>query len=110
MMSPEVYRRFDVAKLSERGTRIRRRLAAQQAGRGVRRQQVWGGTFVWWKRYKAAADAEAARTPADRGAIRRGPADGPVSAYESRRTAAIRVPSQFDPQILSRLITAVESC
>lgn len=83
-----------------------------------RRRGVNGGTFAWWKRQLPKRSGD---QPGRRG--RAGKAAGGfvevrlansslLSGYEVvlPRGRSIRVPSQFDPQILSRLITTVESC
>ena len=83
-----------------------------------RQRGLSGGTFAWWKRQLQKA---AGKLPNRRG--RPAKASGrfvevrlagvsSASAYEVvlARGRSIRVPSEFDPQILSRLIVAVESC
>jgi hypothetical protein len=91
-----------------------------------RRQGINSGTFAWWKRQLRQASQD---LPKRRGrppkvaerfvevrltsASSVEPAGVPsIPGYEVvlPRGRSIRVPSQFDPQILSRLITAVESC
>jgi hypothetical protein len=94
-----------------------------------RQQGINGGTFAWWKRQlKKLADPAGSRmavtsdTPRRRG---RSSKAAPARFVEVRLTGAssgstyevilaggrsIRVPAQFDPQTLSSLITAVESC
>ena len=83
-----------------------------------RHRSVNGGTFVWWKRQLANA--------AGIGPKRRGRPPKASSRFVEVRLAgvsstttyevvlargrSIRVPAQFDPQTLSQLITAVESC
>lgn len=83
-----------------------------------RQRGVNGGTFAWWKR-------QLSKTSGDQPWRRERPAKAAgqfvevrlansslLSAYEVvlPRGRSIRVPARFDPQILSRLITAVESC
>lgn len=97
-----------------------------------RRRGVNGGTFAWWKRQLEKAAGPAAARPAvtSVGAKRRGrppktaarfvevrlagtsSASTSASMYEVMLAGgrSIRVPAQFDPQTLSRLIAAVESC
>jgi hypothetical protein len=82
-----------------------------------RQQGLNGGTFAWWKRQLHRRAGEAPK--------RRGrPPQSSSRFVEVRLTGtssggyevvlpggrSIRVSSQFDPQILSRLIKAVESC
>jgi transposase-like protein len=94
-----------------------------------RRRGVNGGTFIWWKRQleKAAGPATARSAVTSDAPKRRGrppkaasarfvevrlPGASALPTYEVvlARGRSIRVPSQFDPRILSQLITAVESC
>lgn len=83
-----------------------------------RRRGVNGGTFVWWKRrlQGPAADVRKrrGRPPKTSGRFVEVRLTGAsyLPGYEVVLThgRSIRVPSQFDPQILSRLIAAVESC
>jgi hypothetical protein len=93
-----------------------------------RRRGINGGTFVWWKRqlqprsgpateHSATSDAPKRRgRPPKAGSARfvevRLTGAATTSTYEVMlaRGRSIRVSSQFDPQILSRLIAAVESC
>lgn len=91
-----------------------------------RQRGINGGTFAWWKRRLRQASGE---LPARRGRPRKGAERfvevrvAPASAVELAGTSSlpayeivlargrsIRVPSQFDGQTLSRLISAVESC
>jgi hypothetical protein len=81
------------------------------------------GTFAWWKRRLRQVSGE---LPARRGRPRKGAerfvevrlasagsaATFSAAAYEVVLAGGrlIRVPSQFDGQTLSRLISAVESC
>jgi hypothetical protein len=82
-----------------------------------RRRGIKAVNFAWWKRR-----LRGPRSPVSKPG-RRGKGPGPFvevrlagasssSAYEVVLAGgrSIRVPSQFDPQILSGLITAVESC
>jgi transposase-like protein len=83
-----------------------------------RRRGINGGTFVWWKRQlqKPAGDGPKRRGRPPKASSRfvevRLTGTSSISTYEVvlARGRSIRVPSQFDPQILSRLIAAVESC
>ena len=87
-----------------------------------RRQGINGGTFVWWKRQLQQVPGDVANVPKRRG---RPPKAASTRFVEVRlpgmplsptyevvlaRGRSIRVPSQFDPETLSRLIAAVESC
>jgi len=83
-----------------------------------RQQGLKGGTFAWWKRQLGKRGGQ---RPNRRGRPAKASERfvevrlaglSSASAYEVvlARGRSIRVPSQFDPQILSRLITAVESC
>jgi transposase len=83
-----------------------------------RREKIKGGTFAWWKRQLGKAGGKPAK--------RRGRPRKKTGRFVEVRLAgastqqgyevllacgrSIRVPTQFDPQTLSRLITAVESC
>ena len=83
-----------------------------------RRRGVNGGSFAWWKRQlqRPAGDVPKRRGRPPRSLGRfvevRLTGGSPISTYEVvlDRGRSIRVPSQVDPQVLSRLITAVESC
>ena len=83
-----------------------------------RRRGVKAVTFAWWKRQlqKPAGDRpkRCGRPPKVSGRFVEVRLAGVSSlpGYEVvlDRGRLIRVPSQFDPQILSRLIAAVESC
>lgn len=83
-----------------------------------RQQGINGGTFAWWKRRLLRGRAgelpkERGRPPRASGRFVEVRLTGASSAtYEVVLACgrSIRVPSQFDPQILSRLIAAVESC
>ena len=76
------------------------------------------GTFAWWKRQlrRAQGDGAKSRRQSARSAKRfvevRLAGTSSMPAYEVvlARGRSIRVSSGFDPQTLSRLITAVESC
>jgi hypothetical protein len=81
-----------------------------------RRRGINGGTFAWWKRQLQRASGQG---PRPRGRPRKVAGrfveirlTGASSGYEVVlvRGRSIRVPVPFDPQTLSRLITAVESC
>ncbi len=82
-----------------------------------RRRGVKAVTFAWWKRQLQGPGGHAPK----RGRSGKGPGPfvevrlaGASSSWAYEVVLAggrsIRVPSQFDPQILSSLITAVESC
>jgi hypothetical protein len=75
-----------------------------------RRRGINGGTFAWWKRRLRRSSGEVPRRRGRPGKV--AGLTGASSAYEVvlARGRSIRVPVSFDPQILSRLITAVESC
>jgi transposase-like protein len=83
-----------------------------------RQEGINAGTFAWWKRQLRKAPGEVPqgrerpREAAERFVEVRLTNSSPLSTYEVvlPRGRSIRVPSQFDPQTLSRLITAVESC
>lgn len=84
-----------------------------------RMRGIKAGTFAWWKRQfgKPAGDlakrrGQQPRPPAARFVEVRLPAASPLPTYEVvlARGRSVRVPAEFDPQVLSRLITAVESC
>lgn len=83
-----------------------------------RRQGINSGTFAWWKRQLGPASGDAPKRrgrlakAADRFVEVRLTNSPSMSGYEVvlPRGRSIRVPSPFDPQILSRLITTVESC
>lgn len=83
-----------------------------------RRREVKVVTFAWWKRQLQPASAEPVKR---RGHLRKSlrpfvevrlAGTSSLPAYEVilARSRSIRVPSEFDAQTLSRLITAVESC
>ena len=83
-----------------------------------RRENINGGTFAWWKRQLRKAGGKPAKRrgrPRKRSGrfveVRLAEAST-VQGYEVllARGRSIRVPPQFDPQTLSRLIAAVESC
>jgi hypothetical protein len=77
------------------------------------------GTFAWWKRQLRREEGASAGVRARRGRRREKPGPfvevclaGPsAAAYEIVLSCgrSIRVPPQFDPQALSRLVGAVES-
>lgn len=87
-----------------------------------RREGIKAGTFAWWKRQlqQRAGAASARRGRRSRTTerfveLRLTSADsqsGSMPGFEVvlPRGRSIRVPAQFDPQVLSRLITTVESC
>ncbi len=81
-----------------------------------RRRGINGGTFAWWKRQLQRASGEVTRRRGRPGEVAGRFVEvrltGASSAYEVvlARGRSIRLPSQFDPQILSRLIATVESC
>ncbi len=84
-----------------------------------RRRGVKVVTFAWWKRQlpKPDGDLPKRRGRPPKAALARfvevrlaGGAGLPAYEVVLAHGRSIRVPSQFDPQILSRLITAVESC
>ncbi len=81
-----------------------------------RQRGIKGATLSWWKRQLrqrgALAGEDCPAKAADRFVEVRVPGPPAEPAYELvlRGGRSIRVPSRFDPQILSRLITAVESC
>ena len=83
-----------------------------------RRRQVNYGTFAWWKRQLGKAAADVPKQPgrlakASRRFVEvRLASPLPAPAYEVVLAGgrSIRVGAQFDPEILSRLIAAVESC
>ncbi len=107
--------------MSERAEYWADRLAAwEQSGLSqaafCRREGINGGTFAWWKRQLQKAGGQ---RPARRGRPAKASTrfvevrlSGSSAAYEVVLAGgrSIRVPSQFDPQAVSRLITAVESC
>ena len=75
-----------------------------------------GGTFSWWKRQLAAQRSEhvhperpAAKPQA--GFVELHPAGTGSAVYELVLSGGrlLRVPERFDPQVLSRLIAAVEA-
>jgi hypothetical protein len=80
------------------------------------REGITYGTFGWWKRYLQKASGQQSRrrgrVPKASGPFVEVRLSGLSSTYEVVLAGgrSIRVPSQFDPQVLSRLITAVESC
>lgn len=83
-----------------------------------RQRGINGGTFAWWKRrlQKPAGGGpkRCGRPPKTSSQFVEVRLTGGSSlpGYEVvlNRGRSIRVPSQFDPQILSSLIAAVESC
>jgi len=101
-----------------------------------RRRGVKVASFAWWKRqlHKPSGDAPtdvgrlvkakpagARRAKADKQFVEvrltsastvepTGVSSAPTYEVVLARGRSIRVPAQFDPQILSRLIAAVESC
>ena len=80
-----------------------------------RRQGLKGGTFAWWKRQlRQAVDKRPKRGRPGKATGRFVEVQLAASRPEYEVLLAcgrsIRVPSAFDPQVLSRLITAVESC
>ena len=83
-----------------------------------RRRGIKIGAFGWWKRQlgKPAGDVPKRRGRPPKVSSRfvevRLTGTSSASTYEVvlARGRLIRAPSQFDPQILSQLITAVESC
>jgi hypothetical protein len=81
-----------------------------------RRQGINGGTFAWWKRQLQRASGQGPRRRGRPGKVAGRFVEvrltGAPSTYEVvlARGRSIRVPVSFDPQILSRLITVVESC
>lgn len=83
-----------------------------------RRRGLNGVTFAWWKRQlRSTSTALPERPPrpakASDGFIEVRVADASTEPpYEVMLASGrwIRVPSRFDPQTLSRLIAAVESC
>jgi hypothetical protein len=91
-----------------------------------RQRGINGGTFAWWKRRLRRASGD---LPARRGRPRKvaerfvevrvasasevepaGASSCPAYEVVLARGRSIRVPSQFDAQTLSRLISTVESC
>jgi hypothetical protein len=82
-----------------------------------RQEGINGGTFAWWKRRLEQRAGELSkrrgRPPKTSGRFVEVRLTGTSSTtYEVvlGRGRSIRVASQFDPQVLSRLISAVESC
>ena len=83
-----------------------------------RQRELKGGTFAWWKRQLQTRDGgrstrrrRTAKSPARFVEVRLpGACSGTAYEVMLARGRSIRVPSAFDPQVLSRLITAVESC
>jgi hypothetical protein len=82
-----------------------------------RQQGLNGGTFAWWKRKlgrrAAAAPKRRGRPPkSSRSFVEVRLTGTSPASYEVvlARGRCIRVPAQFDPQTLSRLIKAVETC
>ena len=82
-----------------------------------RRQGVNGGTFAWWKRQlrqRSAGDASKRSERLPKSSSRfvevRWASVAPAYEIVLAGGRSIRVPERFDPQALSHLITAVESC
>jgi transposase len=83
-----------------------------------RRRGIKLGSFGWWKRQlrRPAGDAPARRGRPPKASKRfvevRLTGASSTSMYEVVLAGgrSVRVPSRFDPQTLSRLIAAVESC
>lgn len=87
-----------------------------------RQRGINGGTFMWWKRQLQRVPGGVADVPKRRGRPAKAasprfvevrlPGTSTSLAYEVilARGRSIRVPSQFDPRVLSQLIAAVESC
>ena len=83
-----------------------------------RRRGINGGSFAWWKRRLQGPAGDVpkrrGRPPKTSGRFVEVRLTGPspISTYEVvlARGRSIQVPSQFDPQVLSRLISTVESC
>jgi transposase-like protein len=109
--------------MSERAQYWTRMLGAwEQSGLSqlefCRREGINAGTFAWWKRQlrKARGDVPRRQGQPRKAAGRfvevRLTNSSLLSTYEVvlPRGRSIRVPSQFDAQVLSRLIAAVESC
>lgn len=83
-----------------------------------RRRGVKVASLAWWKRQLRKPSSE---LPKRRGRLTKaskqfvevrwtGTSSAPTYEVVLARGRSIRVPSQFDPQILSRLIATVESC
>jgi hypothetical protein len=83
-----------------------------------RQRGVQVGTFAWWKRQLRRAQGDGAKRRGRRAKGRErfvevrlaGPCSMPAYEVILARGRSIRVSSQFDPQTLSRMIAAVESC
>lgn len=83
-----------------------------------RQRELKGGTFAWWKRQLQKRDGgrltqrRRTATPPARFVEVRLPVAHSGTAYEVMlaRGRSIRVPSAFDPQVLSQLIATVEAC
>ncbi len=83
-----------------------------------RRRHVNYGTFVWWKRQLANAAGDVPKQPGRLAKASKrfvevrlaSPLPGPAYEVVLAGGRSIRVGAQFDPEILSRLIAAVESC
>ncbi len=83
-----------------------------------RQRELNGGTFAWWKRQLHKQDGgrptrqrRTAKPPARFVEVQL-PGTHSGTAYEVMLAGgrSIRVPSGFDPQVLSQLITTVEAC
>jgi hypothetical protein len=131
MMVPEVFMTARARYWSDQVALWERSGLSQTAF--CEREGLHYGTFGWWKRQLRSAGmkqpnrrgravgTDLSSVPKRRGRPARASGrfvevrlsgSSPSSAYEVFLSGgrSIRVPSEFDPQVLSRLITAVESC